>query len=81
VTDMQWSLLALLYDGREYTIGEAMAHTATEADHIHRIRRAMADLVERGLVLRRGRGLPMYRISPLGKSELRMHRAPQVVLS
>jgi hypothetical protein len=64
---MEWSVLELLADGREYTVGEVMASTSTERAHIERIRGAMQRLYERGYVDKRGRGLHFFRITEEGR--------------
>lgn len=68
MNDMDYRLLELMADGREYTVGEvAAAASLFEANYVDRVRHSMRRLYERGYVRRRGRGLPMYRITLDGR--------------
>lgn len=67
MSEMDYRLLELMADGREYTVGEVMTHTGTEYAHTERIRRAMRRLYERGYVRKRGRGLHFFRITIEGR--------------
>lgn len=70
MNDMEWALLDLLADGREYSIGDVMAHNVSESQHVGRIRTAMRRLYERGYVDRHGRGMRIYRITLEGRDRL-----------
>lgn len=74
MTPMDWSVLQLLEDGREYTVGEVVAASYDEGARIARITSALHHLYDYGYVTRRGRGLHIYRISLEGRDRLWAHR-------
>jgi hypothetical protein len=67
---MDYHLLKMMADGLEYTVGEVIASTATEAQHITRVRRSLQNLYDYGYVDRRGRGLHFFRITEDGRDVL-----------